>query len=93
MDLDADLDQAPAWRRDALCLSADQTVFFPEGKGDHNAERAKAICAACPVTDDCLDYALTLEGDDELAMGREGIWGGTTPGERRAIARARTAAA
>lgn len=38
--------------------------------------RALTVCAWCPVRADCLAHALAA-GEDE------GIWGGTTPDERR----------
>src|ERR687891_677404 len=43
-------------------------------------ETAKAVCRACDVQRDCLDYALTTNQDS-------GIWGGTSEEERRAIRR------
>lgn len=60
-------------------------LFFPVGDPDtegtpawREAQQAKAICQRCPVQGSCLQYALA-EGE------REGIWGGTTPGERRSL--------
>lgn len=53
-------------------------VFFPDQGGQHNAARAKAICARCPVLTECLDHALAL-GDVH------GVWGGTTYEQRRAL--------
>lgn len=62
-------------------------IFFPE-KGQQWKE-AKNIClgckptaskkgeAACPVREECLDYALSFEPD-----GLVGVWGGTTASER-----------
>ena len=44
-------------------------------------ELAKAICATCPVQQECLDFALKTRQEF-------GIWGGTTEDERRALARA-----
>ncbi len=41
---------------------------------------AKAICAGCVVKDACLEFGLHQP---------DGIWGGTTPGERRRIRRRR----
>ncbi|MDN7120277.1 WhiB family transcriptional regulator [Nocardioides sp. ChNu-153] len=38
--------------------------------------RAAALCAGCPVLTECRDHALA-------APGLEGIWGGTTPLQRR----------
>lgn len=66
------------------CGDADKIdLFFPVGELDvegtpawRDAQHAKAICARCPVQGSCLQYALA-EGE------REGVWGGTTPGERR----------
>lgn len=50
-------------------------VFFD----DYQRETAaKAICHRCPVKSLCLEYA--LENDEVF-----GIWGGTTPSERRQI--------
>lgn len=62
------------WMLQARCLDADPEAFFPEKGG--STREAKRICAACPVRDDCLDYALA---NDE----RFGIWGGLSERERR----------
>lgn len=64
------------WVEDALCPETDPEVFFP-GKGD-SLRPARRTCMACDVRPDCLRYALA---HPEL----EGIWGGTTYRERRAI--------
>jgi WhiB family redox-sensing transcriptional regulator len=40
--------------------------------------KAKAICGRCPVTEQCLRFA--LENNIEF-----GIFGGTTPNERKAL--------
>lgn len=69
-----------SWRADAACRGVDPNVFFP--LADEEAGSAKAICATCPVRDDCLDYALaTRQGD--------GVWGGLTEVERRRLRRRR----
>lgn len=68
------------WRSQAAC--AQQTTFFPERGKSNDARAAKAICARCPVQKPCLAYAL----DRRL---EEGIWGGTTPEQRRVILRQR----
>lgn len=71
------------WRHGALCAQTDSELFFPE-RGNQN-RAAKAVCAQCPVSDECLDYA--------LAHGESyGIWGGTTERERRALAARRRVA-
>ena len=59
---------------EARGLDADPEAFFPEKGG--STREAKRICAACPVRDDCLQYA--LENDE-----RFGIWGGLSERERR----------
>jgi uncharacterized protein with von Willebrand factor type A (vWA) domain len=41
---------------EARCLDADPEAFFPEKGG--STREAKRICAACPVRDECLQYAL-----------------------------------
>lgn len=42
---------------------------------------AKSICARCPVKPECLVYGMSGE------HGAWGVWGGTTPNERRKIRR------
>jgi len=64
------------WVEDALCAQTDPEVFFPEKGG--STREAKAVCAACFVAAECLDYALT-------AGERFGIWGGSSERERRKL--------
>jgi len=81
----AGLDRDRPWVRGALCMGADPELFFPEGAGEpalRSIARAKAVCAACPVRADCLEWALGVGEAD-------GIWGGTTPHERRILRRTR----
>ena len=49
---------------------------------DDDAEPAKAVCAACPVREACLEHALGFRE-------KEGVWGGATERERRRIIRQR----
>lgn len=62
------------WRTRAECLNHDPSTFFPE-RGGSTAE-ARSICAGCPVSTQCLDYAL----HNRLLIG---IWAGTSGRERR----------
>lgn len=63
------------------CKSVDPEMFFPEDYDDKAAVlQAKAICQSCPLTSACLVYAIK---DSSL----EGIWGATTPNERRNMRR------
>ncbi len=65
------------WMDEALCAQVDTDIFFPAKGGE--VRTAKGICARCPVRAECLDFA--LEGS------LDGIWGGTSPGERAAMRR------
>jgi len=62
-----------------LCTSVSPEIFFPENYVDKEPiEKAKAICNDCWVKDKCLNFAMNE---------REGIWGGTTPMERKRMRR------
>lgn len=75
------------WTLKARCRGVDPEWFFPKGDPNgltHGERRAKAICTACPVRRECLAYCLEHEG----LVARDykfGIWGGTTPSERRRV--------
>ena len=78
-------DDGTSWRESAACRRHDPELFFPIGKtGPAVAEiqRAKAVCAACPVRAECLAFALETHQD-------YGIWGGRDKDERRALRRQR----
>ena len=68
------------WRHRAACRDEDPELFFPAGTSGPallQVEQAKAVCRRCPVTGECLRWALDT--------GQEyGIWGGATEEERRA---------
>ena len=69
------------WREAAACLEVtDQVSFFPNKEDLLGIAKAKAVCATCPVADECLSWA--IESNQT-----EGIWGGHTPKERRRIRR------
>ncbi len=75
----------PAWQARAACAGLPTDDFFPvgsTGKALDQIERAKAICAVCPVAGQCLDYALDTGQAD-------GVWGGMSADERRAERRRR----
>jgi WhiB family redox-sensing transcriptional regulator len=75
----AALVKRPSWHADAACRGSGTDAFII-GRGCNAAvnARARAICAGCTVTDQCLSFALA----DPDAMG---VWGGTTAQERRAM--------
>lgn len=70
------------WRDRAACKDEDPEDWFP-AKNDR-ADMVKKICRdSCPVTSECLDYALQHRiFDDE-----SGIWGGLSPRQRIKIKR------
>ncbi|WP_304455913.1 WhiB family transcriptional regulator [Nocardiopsis sp. YSL2] len=82
-----------AWRDDAACKNLPLWVFFgaPGERGDQRErreEKAKTVCADCPVRVECLDEA--LEGSPtELC----GVRGGLNGDEQRAVRRRRIRAA
>lgn len=73
----------PAWIADAPCSQADPELFFPEAHESRaNVALAKRVCAACPVRQECLEWA--------LARGEKfGIYGGLTTTQRRKVSRQR----
>lgn len=68
------------WRQLGNCRGISPALFYPERGEPTN--QAKAICAACDVRVECLEWALT-RGE------RYGIWGGMSERERRRVRRAR----
>jgi WhiB family redox-sensing transcriptional regulator len=69
------------WHEDIACRDADPDLFFPigtTGPALRQMEEAKRICRDCPVQIQCLGWALENGAAD-------GVWGGTTPEERRVI--------
>lgn len=71
----------PEWRESASCLAArDPELFYPVTSGWNETpfKPALRLCSGCPVTAVCLATALTLRDG-------EGVWGETTPLERRAM--------
>lgn len=62
------------WESDAACAGMDPEDFFPERGDAAGVVRAKAICAGCPVIDDCRETHIKE---------KDGIWFGTSARERR----------
>ena len=82
--------QDVSWRVRGRCRGDSAVHFFApphfERKPEKDARegRARALCAACPVRQECLDYALTVHEP-------HGIWGGLNELERRRLLRRRSA--
>jgi WhiB family transcriptional regulator, redox-sensing transcriptional regulator len=74
---------ASDWSSLGACLSEDPELFFPAARSVTTLvqlARAKSVCARCPVSGECLRFA--------LATGQEyGVWGGTSEEERRQMRR------
>ena len=73
------------WQEEAKCRGVDPEIFFLPYRA-RNAEKrkreqaAKDVCKGCPVTAECLSYAMQTE--EEF-----GVWGGLTPEERTLLGR------
>ena len=75
------------WQLEGACREENPELFFhPEGeRGPSRRNResaAKAVCARCPVVNECALHSLTV---------REpyGVWGGLSEDDREAIYLAR----
>lgn len=71
------------FRTRAICKDEDPELFFPVGNtGPALAQiaEAKRVCLRCPVTSECLAWALE-KGQDA------GVWGAMSEDERRQLKR------
>jgi WhiB family transcriptional regulator, redox-sensing transcriptional regulator len=69
------------WRELGACRDSDPDLFFPIGTTGIAAtqiRQAVAICSACAIEEECLQYA--LETNQEA-----GIWGGYPEDDRRRL--------
>jgi WhiB family redox-sensing transcriptional regulator len=68
------------WMNQGKCRAVSRDIFFPcDGMG---VIVARKICATCPVSQECLEYALENHID-------HGVWGGCSERERGRILRRR----
>ena len=73
--------------RHGRCVSSriDPDQWFPVAKdllmAREEAADAIAVCVACPVRAECLEYSLR----NGLDFGVHGVWGGMVEGERRLL--------
>ena len=71
------------------CVSSriDPDRWFPVARdavvAREEAADAIAVCVACPVRAECLEYSLRHASD----FGVHGVWGGMVEGERRSLRR------
>ena len=79
------------WHGQGRCRSGDAHWFFApphferKPEKDEREGRARALCRACPVREQCLEHSLTVRES-------HGIWGGHNELERRRLLRRRAAA-
>jgi len=60
------------WVEGAICKPEHSELFYPSSTGNHNRnckEKAKKICAACPVIESC--YQMAIDNCETF-----GVWGG-----------------
>ena len=67
-------DREDKWRDQAACTGIGVAAMYATSA--HGVAIAKAQCVGCPVREACLAFGL----DEEF-----GVWGGTTPDERRTL--------
>jgi WhiB family transcriptional regulator, redox-sensing transcriptional regulator len=74
------------WKKLAACAGMGTGMFFLDGDKRRGiaarrekTEKARAVCRHCPVTPECLDFAIRTRS--------AGIWGGLTEKERDAYAK------
>jgi WhiB family transcriptional regulator, redox-sensing transcriptional regulator len=71
------------WRSRGACRGEDPELFFPIARSLTvfvQLASAKAVCGRCPVSWECLRYA--------LATGQQhGVWGGKSEEERKVLRR------
>jgi WhiB family transcriptional regulator, redox-sensing transcriptional regulator len=75
------------WRDRSACLNEDPELFFPignTGPAVQQLEEAKAVCARCPVLEQCRTWAM-----DNPKLTEYGVFGGMSEEERRALRRKR----
>jgi WhiB family redox-sensing transcriptional regulator len=79
---------APSWRADAACRSQSAVHFFAPAHFERKPEKdaregaARALCRACPVQQECLEFSMMVQEP-------HGIWGGLNELERKRLTRKR----
>ncbi len=64
------------WMDSAACRGMPLDMFFPET--NNGGAAAKQVCRACPVSEECLEYALANNI-------RHGIWAGLSENDLRKL--------
>ena len=74
-----DLLRRPGWHQDAACKGLG-TARFVVGRGGGQYDAGRALSAGCPVRQECFSTALA---NPDL----QGLWGGTSEVQRKAMRR------
>lgn len=70
-----------SWQEQAACSGLPSEVFFPD-RSANITSGARRVCGGCPVSGECLEYA--LENNEWY-----GIWGGRSVDQRLELRRKR----
>ena len=73
------------WQSRAACRDADPELFFPVSRAEQQSSAALAVCAGCPVRQQCLLDELRFPSPQQ-----HGVRGGMTAAARRSVMRSRT---
>lgn len=68
-----------AWMSTALCAQ----VGAPDAWFNRGHSEAQKVCDHCPVEAQCRNYA---QHETDMGTRLDGVWGGTTEGQRRVTA-------
>lgn len=68
------------WREESACKGLDPNMFFPGPNDTEDQEEAHKVCSSCPVTEECMEYALANNID-------HGIWGDMSERQRKKFRR------
>lgn len=75
---------AAGWEAQAACRNLDPALFYPAKGHVEQADRARAVCAGCPVREACL--SATLADEKRLnPSDRDGIRGGLDGRDRYVV--------
>lgn len=71
--------ELPDWEL-ASCKDFDTELFFEDDRVTVASPQILAICGRCELSSQCLAWAMRINEE-------YGVWGGTTPKQRRALRR------
>lgn len=82
------------WKEWASCVEVPAEMFFTEEGESYGrieiTQVIQSVCGNCPVSGECLDYAMEQEAGFPPHL-RHGVYGGMTPMERHRLSIGRPA--